>query len=86
MSWYVSQSQSSLTKKLTTILHTNVVSQHNSISILSKASEAPLVSHLCSAPLQGRLRQCKLGFEHAITAALKNETQPTCKLIKYCWV
>ena len=40
---------------------TNVLHLYSAICI---ASEALFVSHLYSAPSQGRLRQCRLGFEH----------------------
>ena len=42
-------------------VNVNVVHLYSAISI---ASEATFVNHLCSAPSQGRLRQCRLGYEH----------------------
>ena len=39
----------------------NVLHLYRAICI---ASEALLVNHLYIAPSQGRLRQCRLGFEH----------------------
>ena len=42
-------------------VNVNVFHLYSAIYI---ASEALLVNHLYSAPSQGRLRQCRLGFEH----------------------
>ena len=42
-------------------VNVNVLHLYSAICI---ASEALLVNHLYSAPSQGRLRQCRLGFEH----------------------
>ena len=43
------------------VVNVNLLHLYSAICI---ASEALLVNHLCSAPSQGRLRQCRLGFEH----------------------
>ena len=42
-------------------VNVNVLHLYSAICI---PSEALLVNHLYSAPSQGRLRQCRLGFEH----------------------
>ena len=60
----------------------NVLHLYSAICI---ASEALLVNHLHSAPSQGRLRQCRLGFEHDTLRLLPLPTyagtqpiRPTC--------
>ena len=62
--------------------YVNVLHLYSAICI---ASEALLVNHLYSAPSQGRLRQCRLGFEHDTLRLLPLPTyagtqpiRPTC--------
>ena len=42
----------------------NIVNALHLYSTICISSEALFVNHLYNAPCQGRLRQCRLGFEH----------------------